>query len=300
MDTFLLILRYASGPIIGAVIGYFTNWLAVKMLFRPRKAVKIGKYTLPFTPGIIPKRKPALAKAVGKAVGEQLFTRDDLEKAVLSDDAKEKIQDTAVAMWNAVGEKSTAEIAATLVSEENRAVLKVNAEGLVTDKIFAAVQKADLGQLVAREGAKVVAQKKSSLGMFSVFLTNDLVSSLLGKLADGVNDYIANNGKAMIEGVVKEEADKALHSQLKPVTQLVDESAVRKLAGDLYEKAIKSGVAMLAENVDIAAIVEKKINDMDVRDLEKLVLSVMKKELNSIVSLGALIGFLLGVIMIFV
>jgi uncharacterized membrane protein YheB (UPF0754 family) len=270
------------------------------MLFRPQKAVKIGKFTLPFTPGIIPKRKPALAKAVGKAVGEQLFTKDDLEKAVLSNGAKEKIQDTAVAMWNSVGEKSAAEITATLVPEENCGALKGKAEGLITEKLYAAVQKADLGQVVASEGAKVIEQKKSSLGMFSMFLTNDLVSSLLGKLADGVNAYVANNGKVMIEGVVKEEADKVLNSPLKPVTQLVEESVVRKLAGDLYEKAIKSGMTLLAENVDIAAIVEKKINDMDVRDLEKLVLSVMKKELNSIVSLGALIGFLLGVIMIFV
>ena len=45
---------------------------------------------------------------------------------------------------------------------------------------------------------------------------------------------------------------------------------------------------------------EQKINDMDVKELEKLVLSVMKKELNAIVWLGALIGFILGIIMIFV
>ena len=35
METFLLILKYISGPLVGAVIGYFTNYLAVKMLFRP-------------------------------------------------------------------------------------------------------------------------------------------------------------------------------------------------------------------------------------------------------------------------
>ena len=63
------ILHYLSGPAIGAVIGYFTNYIAVKMLFRPLKEVKIGRFTLPFTPGMIPKRKDALACAVGKAVG---------------------------------------------------------------------------------------------------------------------------------------------------------------------------------------------------------------------------------------
>ncbi|MDD6065009.1 MAG: DUF445 family protein, partial [Firmicutes bacterium] len=46
-----------AGPAIGAVIGYCTNYVAVKMLFRPLKPIRIGKFTLPFTPGVIPKRK---------------------------------------------------------------------------------------------------------------------------------------------------------------------------------------------------------------------------------------------------
>ena len=44
-------------PLIGAAIGYVTNWIAVKMLFFPLNPVKIGKFTLPFTPGVIPKNK---------------------------------------------------------------------------------------------------------------------------------------------------------------------------------------------------------------------------------------------------
>ena len=64
------VIEILAGPVIGAVIGYFTNYIAVKMLFRPLKPVKIGGRTLPFTPGIIPKGKPRLAKALGKAEGE--------------------------------------------------------------------------------------------------------------------------------------------------------------------------------------------------------------------------------------
>ena len=60
------VIEILAGPVIGGVIGYFTNYIAVKMLFRPLKPVKIGGRTLPFTPGIIPKGKPRLAKALGK------------------------------------------------------------------------------------------------------------------------------------------------------------------------------------------------------------------------------------------
>ena len=53
-------IQILAGPAIGAVIGYCTNYVAVKMLFRPLKPIRIGKFTLPFTPGVIPKRKKEL------------------------------------------------------------------------------------------------------------------------------------------------------------------------------------------------------------------------------------------------
>ncbi len=46
---------YIISPIVGAIIGYFTNWVAIKMLFRPYKKLKIGPIPIPFTPGLIPK-----------------------------------------------------------------------------------------------------------------------------------------------------------------------------------------------------------------------------------------------------
>ncbi len=86
-----------TGPVLGAVIGYFTNYLAVKMMFRPLKPIKIGRYTMPFTPGIIPRGKDRLAKALGEAVGERLLTQKDIEEALLSDEICQKVQKTAAA-----------------------------------------------------------------------------------------------------------------------------------------------------------------------------------------------------------
>ena len=63
-----MILKTIAGPLIGAAIGYFTNNIAVKMLFYPRREVRLWGHKLPFTPGAIPKGKERLAKAVGEAV----------------------------------------------------------------------------------------------------------------------------------------------------------------------------------------------------------------------------------------
>ena len=51
----------------------------------------------------------------------------------------------------------------------------------------------------------------------------------------------------------------------------------------------------LLGNLDVSSIIEEKINAMDVDSLEEMVMSVMKKELDTIVNLGALVGAVLGV-----
>jgi len=70
---FLTILHYVSGPIIGALIGAFTNFIAIKMLFRPLKPVMIGRFKLPFTPGIIPRHQEELANALSETVYKNFF-----------------------------------------------------------------------------------------------------------------------------------------------------------------------------------------------------------------------------------
>lgn len=66
--------------VIGAVIGGMTNSIAIKMLFRPYRAIMIGSWHLPFTPGLIPKRRDELASQLGKVVVEYLLTAEGLGK----------------------------------------------------------------------------------------------------------------------------------------------------------------------------------------------------------------------------
>lgn len=60
--------------IIGAIIGGVTNMIAVKMLFHPFKAYYIFGKRVPFTPGLIPKRREEIATKIGQVVEEHLLT----------------------------------------------------------------------------------------------------------------------------------------------------------------------------------------------------------------------------------
>lgn len=67
-------------PVVGGVIGYFTNDLAIQMLFRPYKAIYVGKRKLPFTPGLIPSNQGRLAQRVSDTIMGSLLTPAELQK----------------------------------------------------------------------------------------------------------------------------------------------------------------------------------------------------------------------------
>ena len=67
-------------PVAGSIIGYFTNDLAIKMLFRPYKPIYIGKRRLPFTPGLIPSNQERLAQKVSDTIMGSLLTPTELQK----------------------------------------------------------------------------------------------------------------------------------------------------------------------------------------------------------------------------
>ena len=88
--------------VVGAVIGGFTNFLAIKMLFRPYNALYIKKWRLPFTPGLIPKRRQELSKQIGVTVKNYLLTPEVFQKKLFNDEikstvltfARRKVEDT--------------------------------------------------------------------------------------------------------------------------------------------------------------------------------------------------------------
>lgn len=69
-------LPYLIPPLLGAIIGYVTNYIAIRMLFRPLTEKRLLGLRLPFTPGIIPRQRGALAESIGTMVSTQLITEE--------------------------------------------------------------------------------------------------------------------------------------------------------------------------------------------------------------------------------
>lgn len=75
-DLWILIIP----PVAGGIIGYFTNDLAIQMLFRPYKPIYFGKRRLPFTPGLIPRNQERLAGRISDTIMGSLLTPEELQK----------------------------------------------------------------------------------------------------------------------------------------------------------------------------------------------------------------------------
>ncbi len=76
IDMFVQLIPWVLPPLLGALIGYVTNALAIRMLFRPLSRIRIGPIPVPFTPGVIPRRREELAESIGRMVSRDLLTTD--------------------------------------------------------------------------------------------------------------------------------------------------------------------------------------------------------------------------------
>lgn len=80
MPTTAELLAWTLPPVLGAAIGYGTNDLAIRMLFRPHRPIHLFGRRLPFTPGMIPKEQPRIALKVASTVTTHLLTKGELQQ----------------------------------------------------------------------------------------------------------------------------------------------------------------------------------------------------------------------------
>ena len=293
------VIEILAGPVIGAVIGYFTNYIAAKMLFRPLKPVKIGGKTLPFTPGIIPKGKARLAKALGKAVGERLLTGEDIQKMLLSREMKDTVLDAVVKGIQEVqhSQDSLEDFLEQYMTLEDYEAMRGRLEEFITEKISQGLENLDVGKIIAEEGAKEIKEKFQGT-MVSMFLKEDLIKSIAEPIGDKVGEYIRENGRDKIRPIVVGEIAAA---ESRPICQWFEsiplgEEKIRQLTEKIYIRLAEKKAGELSEKFHVDQIVEEKVNQMDVLEVEEVLLGIMKKELNAVVNLGAVIGFVIGLL----
>ena len=285
MEKFLVILSLAAGPVIGALIGLLTNYIAVKMLFRPYGEVYIGKYRLPFTPGIIPRRKNALAKALGQTISASLIKEEDLTR-VLTSEAVTNTVVGAILSLPPIRQSGEALIGETYDAQRERVL------NALTDRIVTGIGGLDLAEIITKEGAAAVSNMSPRNPLIAMFLNENTIAAMATPLAGRLCDYLKGDGRERLYALLDAEAAKL---EERPLGRMLGEpEELAPLLAGFYQRLVNDHAAAIVSHFHIAEIVEEKVCAMHPRDLEALLLSVMKKELNAVINLGAVIGFLMG------
>ena len=128
-------------PLVGAAIGWFTNYVAVKMLFRPYKPVNFFGLKIQ---GLIPKRRREIAKSIANGIEKELLSAKDLSDVLEEIDWEEEVEKT---VEEVVEHKFKAGV-----------VRKFPIVGLVSDNLLQHIK-----YLLTKEIVKLISHKKGSI-----------------------------------------------------------------------------------------------------------------------------------------
>ena len=376
MQAFLVILFMV---VVGAVIGGVTNVIAIRMLFHPFKPYYIFKMRIPFTPGLIPKRREEIATKIGQVIEEHLITESVILQKLNEPNTREAINDLVIKQLSKLKSDDATirkfanqfefdlddlinnKLDKTIINKLNnyyydKQATSIN-EILPADVITMVDEKLDQAGDLIRERARnylssdkgardiydmldtFFAEKGKIVGLLQMFMTKESIAErvqhelirltrhpkakvIIDKVIRGEYETLKSQP---LSNVVKEEqftniSESLVHlimtnlqlnekmdtpiSKLTP--KLVDQIqvGVANTITDLIIKQASNHLSTIMTKINLRQMVENQINTFDLDYIERLIIEIANKELKLIMSLGfilgGIIGFFQGIVAIFV
>ena len=292
---FLILL---PGLLIGGVIGLITNGIAIRMLFRPIKPLYFFNHKLPFTPGIIPKEKPRIAKSLGLVVADHLLTEESLKKVLISKEIDQKILgliDGFLEKYRNSG-KSLNEILYDLFGEDKTMTFIQKTQNQIVPIIFEKINQMNLGPMLSEIAVEEILKNLEG-SMFSMFINDTLIDSARIKISEIIDKLVYERGGDMIETIILTETEKLLQTTdlIANHEDQIEQFKIKLI--DLYHQIIENHSQSMIQAINLGKLVEDQINAFDVLTFEKLILDIMDRELKAIIWLGGLLGAIMGLIL---
>jgi uncharacterized membrane protein YheB (UPF0754 family) len=294
-----------AGAGIGSLIGGCTNQLAVTMLFRPYYEKKLFGVRIPFTPGMIPRRRAALAQDIGSMVSSHLLTGKeftdrledpqmrhhlqtvfkDLLTSVYAMPLRDIVKQGADADWDQISDDACRRLEMFLHTLPDDPVFRESLKKLIDsplpeslmDKITGSISlpfstAALLGTIIP-----MLIKKGIYFGLLYYLKDRQTISSIMTSLRPMVQERIG---------------------RVTP-SDYFDEETIEWLSQRLTDKSIQwfsENADSLIEKLDIEKMVIEKINSVSDPELHDMVQGTTRKELRAITVLGFVLGACVGVL----
>lgn len=265
-----MIEKLIFAAILGAVIGYITNWLAIKMLFRPHNEKRIGNMKVPFTPGLIPKEQSRIAKSVGEAVGSHLLTSDTMVKALKTNGIDEKFKKWVELKVKEIEENSIS------IREQIKKIIGNNYEKTILfikikiTKIIIPVLNQDKSKI---EDMVIHVIKKEVLKSPSVILNKEEYVKIIKNIENKISDYkecpeFKNVLSGLINGKFKE-----LQNSNKKLNEIIPLSVISTIKVYIYNKNydISMSIKEILKDDKISKKIKEAIKDIIGSNLSPMV-----------------------------
>ncbi|HAR5077938.1 TPA: DUF445 domain-containing protein [Staphylococcus aureus] len=363
--------------VVGAIIGGITNVIAIRMLFHPFKPYYIFKFRVPFTPGLIPKRREEIATKIGQVIEEHLLTETLINEKLKSEQSQQAIESMIQQQLQKLTKDQlsikqiTSQIDIDLeqvlqtngnqyiesqlnnyyTKHQNQTIASLlpnqlvtfldqhvdNATDLLCDRARNYLSSAKGTQDINDMLDTFFHEKGKLIGMLQMFMTKEsiadriqqelirltshpkartIVTSLitneyqtfkdkpLNELLDASQfNEIAENLSVYVTTYASKQANKPVVTLMSQFVDYLEGQLSSKLANLIIEK-LSIHLSTIMKKVDLRGLIEEQINTFDLDYIEKLIIEIANKELKLIMSLGfilgGIIGFFQGLVAIFV
>ena len=249
------LLIFIIPPIAGAVIGFVTNAVAIRMLFRPLKEICVFGVRLPFTPGVLPKQRYKLALSIGAMVERELLTAEVIRRRLANDDVCQKID--------------------TLISDTTEKMYPSFA-----DAVIQFLRKSDIRRELEAKGRIFLRNIILQLNVFQRFF-----------LSAGQYDLTLEEKMPQIIAALISDAENLLQQEK---TKKILIEAANVYANQKITGGADAQIEQILKTIDIKTLVSQRIDSLDMLRVERIILDVMADQFKWINIFGAILGFLIG------
>lgn len=328
MHTILLVVFMI---ILGAIIGGVTNMIAIKMLFHPFKPYYIFRFRIPFTPGLIPKRREEIARKIGQVIEEHLITEELIRQKLNQPQSRNMIQQLihiqisklknddvtikkitgflGIDVNELVDYKLTTKFLNKLnfwyESNKYRKLSEILPQSFldqckgqieyITDRI-----QHELIRLTQHPQSQKIITKVLN-DEYETFKDKNLDEIIKEQQFKNYSQLVLNELKTYLN--IKDKTERPLKQVVPQFIQFLEDDTSKRMT-DFIIKGTSKHLTNIMKKINLRQLVEEQINTFDLKYIENLIIDIANKELKLIMTLGfilgGIIGFFQGVIAIFV
>lgn len=266
-------LLYASLVILSGIIGLVTNYLAIRMLFHPYNEHKLfGKIRILFTPGIIPRNRHRIAVSIAH----------EMRRSVLSNEAIIEEINSKISTTDFIDDIAGMKIN-ELIGSDSKEKLSNRLANLIIDKITK-------GGYVSKIVDKLYDSIAPKLGF---------LAGMLGGLKDGfqeqLSSFLSKEGVSELAKILDDELKRVMEEDVRGLLDKLSSNG-NEIISNALSKLVEKYMSQAIDKIDLESLMVKKIDEMDIKEFEIMLLNVVRKELRAITYLGGFLGAILGLL----